>query len=88
MLPIVHAKTISDAVPLSQVLQNVLVFLLSIAGALGIIGLVIAGVLYLGSAGDPARIRIAKQAALGSVIGLALALGALILITQIEKFFR
>lgn len=82
-----RAGVITDAPPVSSILLHVLDFLLSIVGVLGIIGLVVAGVLYMTSAGNEERMRTAKNAALGSVIGVAIALGALILTGAIASFF-
>jgi ABC-type cobalamin transport system permease subunit len=81
------AGVITDAPPISSILSNVLNFLLSIIGVLGIIGLVISGILYLTAAGDEKRMRVAKNAMIGSVIGIIIALGALILTGQIATFF-
>ncbi len=81
------AGVIEDAVPISRVLLNILNFLLSVAGIIGIIGLVVSGIWYLTAAGDEGRIRLAKKAALASVIGLVVVLGAVVLVTQIGKFF-
>lgn len=81
------AGVIEDAVPLSKVLLNILNFLLSVAGIVGIIGLVVAGIWYLTAAGDEGRIRLAKKAALASVIGLIVILSAYVIVSQIGKFF-
>ncbi len=80
------AGVITDATPVSQVLLNVLNFLLSVAGIIGILGVVFAGVLYLTASGDEGRVRLAKQALTASVIGLTVALGALLLVTQLGSF--
>lgn len=82
----VHAAgVIEDAVPLSKVLTNTLNFLLSVAGVLGIIGLVVAGLLYLTAAGDEHRIELAKRATYFSVIGLVIVLGALVIVTTLTQ---
>lgn len=85
--PIAHAGVITDATPVSQVLTNILNFLLSVAGIIGILGLVLAGIWYLTASGDQSRIRLAKRTALASVIGLAIVLGAMVLVTQVGSFF-
>lgn len=77
------AGTIEDAVPLGRVLVNTLQLLLSIAGVVGIIGLVVSGIWYLTAGGDEQRMRVAKQGALACVVGLAIILGAVLLVTQI-----
>ncbi|MFZ2299667.1 MAG: hypothetical protein WAW00_00855 [Candidatus Moraniibacteriota bacterium] len=78
---------ITNATPFSVILLRILDFLLSIIGVLGIIGLVVSGILYLTAAGDEDRIRLAKRSALASVIGIVIALGALVLTSQLTVFF-
>ena len=79
---------ITDATPFFVILLRMLDFLLSIIGVFGIIGLVVSGVLYLTAAGDEDRIRLAKRAMLASVIGIVIALGALVLVGQLTVFFK
>lgn len=81
------AGVITDALPVASILSNVLQFLLSVIGILAIIGLVISGTLYFSAAGDRERVTLAKRAALASVVGLIIALGALILVSQLTTFF-
>ena len=81
------AGVITDATPLASILLNVLQFLLSIAGILGIIGLGVSGALYFFAAGDQKRIALSKRSALASVLGIVIALGAWVLITQLAAFF-
>jgi hypothetical protein len=88
LFPVAHAAgVITDATPFSKVLLNILNFLLSVAGIIGILGLVLAGVWYLTANGDQKRIRLAKTAAYASVIGIVIILGALLLVGQIGEFF-
>lgn len=85
---VAQAGVITEAIPITSVLMNVLNFLLSIIGILGIIGLVVSGILYLSAAGDEERMQGAKKAMIGSVTGLVITLGALILTGQLASFFR
>lgn len=78
-----QAGIISDAPTVSQVLYNVLQFLLLIFGILGIIGLLIAGIIYLTAAGNEKQIEKAKKATMYSVVGIAVALGGYVLIKTI-----
>lgn len=87
MLPIVYAGVITEAPTISQVLGKLMVFLLSIVGVLGIIGLVISGILYFWAAGNPSRIRVAKAATMMSLVGIVLALGSMVLLTALQQFF-
>lgn len=81
------AGVITNAPSLSRGLLNILQFLLSIAGILGIIGLVVSGILYFFAAGNEERIALAKRGALASVTGIIIALGALVLVSQLATFF-
>ena len=85
--PLAQAGTISDATPISTILENILQFLLSIVGVLAIISLVVAGVLYLTAAGNTKQVDLAKKAVQFSIIGIVVALGALIIVSQLGAFF-
>lgn len=86
-IPTAWAGVITDAKPMTALLGSVLNFLLSVAGVIGIIGLVISGVWYMTAGGDEDRIRLAKRMALASVIGIVVVVGALVMVTQIVSFF-
>ncbi len=89
MIEIAHAAgVIEDAVPISKVLSNILDFLLSVAGIVGILGLVVSGLFYIGSRGDETRARQAKSAMLYSLIGIALVALSLMLVRQLGAFFQ
>lgn len=70
-----------------QILTNALNFLLSIVGIVAIIMLVVGGVMYLTSAGDEDRIDTGKSIVKYAMIGIAVALGALVLVRQLATFF-
>lgn len=86
-IDVARAGVITDAPPISLGLLNILQFLLSVVGILGIIGLVVSGALYLSAGGNEDRMQMAKRAALGSVTGIIIALGALVLMSQLASFF-
>lgn len=86
-IPVVHAGAISDAPRLTESFLRVLNFLLSIAGIVAILGLVVAGLLYLSAFGDEKRIELAKKMTFAAVIGTLIALGAWVILNQILKFF-
>lgn len=79
---------ITNATPFSTILLRILDFLLSIIGVLGIIGLVVSGIMYLTATGDEERIKLAKRSALASVVGIIIALGTLVLASQLTAFFK
>ncbi len=72
---------------LVEIALNVLKFLLSIIGIFGTIMLVISGLAYMGSAGADDKAKSAKKMATSAIIGIALAMAALIVIRQITQFF-
>lgn len=86
-IPTAWAGVITDAKPVTALLGSVLNFLLSVAGVIGIIGLVISGVWYMTAGGDENRVRLAKRMAIASVIGIVVVVGALVMVTQIVNFF-
>ena len=86
-IPTAWAGVITDAKPVTALLGSVLNFLLSVAGVIGIIGLVISGVWYMTAGGDEGRVRLAKRMAIASVIGIVVVVGALVMVTQIVNFF-
>lgn len=84
----VESGAVAGALTLSQIASKVLAFLLSIVGVLGIIMLVIGGLVYLTAAGDENRIDTGKKIVLYSIIGITVAMAALVLVTQIATFFE
>lgn len=70
---------------LVSIALNILRFLVSLVGIFGTIMLVISGISYMGSAGSDEKAKSAKKMATYSVIGIALALAALIIIRQVTK---
>jgi type IV secretory pathway VirB2 component (pilin) len=68
---------------LKDIIGRALNLLLSIIGIIAIISLVIAGGMYLTSYGDETRIDAAKKMATYAVIGIVIALGALVIVNQV-----
>lgn len=85
MPSLARAGVISNAPSLAEVLLNVLDFVLSIIGIIAILSLALSGALYLTTGSDTSRAEQAKRYAGASVIGLLIALGALIIVRQIGK---
>lgn len=69
----------------AEIALSTLEFLLSLVGVLGIIMSVIGGMAYLSSGGDEKRIDSAKAIIKYSIIGIIVALGALVTVTQLTK---
>lgn len=83
---IVSAGPLTTAQPIATSLTNILDFLLSIVGVLAIIGLVIAGGMYVFAAGDMRQISLAKKTFVASITGLLLALGSYVIIRTLGDF--
>ena len=60
------------------IISNLMKWLLTIVGVVGVIGFAIAGLLYLTAAGDETRIGKAKGAMVASIIGVIVALAGLV----------
>lgn len=84
----VHAGVISNALTFKQIGMNVLNFLLSVAGIIAILALVLSGTMYFFSAGDESRMKIAKKSAMYATIGIVLIMGSMVLIRLIGNFFN
>jgi hypothetical protein len=80
-------SSITSALSLTEILLKILNFLLSIAGVISLIMMIVGGVTYTISAGDEDMIKRAKKIFLFSVIGIALTLAAMVIVRQIAKFF-
>jgi hypothetical protein len=79
--------TLTGGSSLGTILQNTLNFLLSMVGILAIIMLVIGGLMYFAAAGDEKRADTAKSIVKFAIIGIAVSLAALVIVTQIANFF-
>lgn len=78
---------VSNAISLAEILSNVLSFLLGVVGVLALIMLVIGGIMYLFSGGDEGRAKTGKSIVTYAVIGILVALAALVIVRQIALFF-
>jgi hypothetical protein len=74
-------------VTIGQQLTTVMLWLLAIVGILGVIGFVVAGILYVTAAGDEDQVGKAKSTMMYSIIGVIVALLGYIVITQIGRIF-
>ncbi len=83
----VDGTDVAGAKTLLEILQTALNFLLSIVGIIAIIMLVVGGLMYLLSAGDEDRMKTGKSIVIYSLIGIAVALAALVLVTQVARLF-
>lgn len=72
---------------LLEVMTRILNFLLSIIGVAALIGLVVGAFMYLTAAGDEGQIDTGKSIVKYSLIGIAVALAALVLTRLVASFF-
>lgn len=72
---------------LSSLALEVLNFLLSIIGVLAIIMLVIGGLIYLTAAGNENKAETGKKIVTYAVVGVSVALAALVITTQVASLF-
>ena len=68
------------------IIQKTMNFLLSILGFLGVIGFVIAGILYLTAAGDEKRMASGKNAMIYSIMGIIVALLGFVIIQAVNSW--
>lgn len=68
------------------IISRTMNWLLAILGFIGIIGFVIAGILYLTAAGDEDQIGKAKNAMMYSIIGVIVALIGFVIINAVENW--
>ena len=83
----VDNSLLANTKTLTGIALSTLQFLLSIVGILGIIMLVIGGLAYITAGGDEDRSKTGKKIVTYAIIGIAVALASLIIVTQIAKLF-
>lgn len=71
---------------LIEIGTNILNFLLSVVGVVALIMLVVGAFMYLTAAGDEDRIDTGKKIVKYSIIGITIALAALVLVRQVASF--
>jgi hypothetical protein len=79
---------VGTSLSLLQIATNVLSFLLSLIGVVSLIMLIVGAFMYLTAAGDENRIDTGKKIVLYSIIGITVALAALVLVRQVALFFQ
>jgi len=76
---------VSGALTLEQIVTKTLNLLLSIVGIVAMIGVVIGGSFYFTAYGDEKRIETGKSILTNSLIGIAIAMAALIFVKQVAS---
>ncbi len=75
---------VSDALTIQDIAVNILNLLLSIVGIIAMIAMVVGGLMYLTSAGDPKRTDKGKDIFKYAIIGIVVALSALVVIREVN----
>lgn len=70
----INATGTSGGVTLESAVANIVNMLLFIVGVVAVVVIIIGGIMYATSAGDPGRAKKAKDAIMYAVIGLAVAI--------------
>ncbi len=78
---------VNEALTLSAIALKVLSFLLGTFGVISLIMMIIGASLYMTSAGDEDRMKKGKDVFKYAVLGVVIAMSAMILVRQIAKFF-
>lgn len=79
--------TFNDLMDIWKIVGNLTQIALKLSGALALVFLIVGGVFYVTSAGEPDKIRRAKDIITNSVLGLVLSLLALAIVLFIAKGF-
>ena len=74
---------VSGARPLSAIVVSAINVLLSLVGVLSVLMLIVGGIMYITAAGDRGRMDLAKKTVAGSVIGVVIAVLALVIVRAI-----
>jgi hypothetical protein len=73
---------------LTGIITSLMNWLLIIVGIVAVIAFLIAGILYLTSAGDEGRVEKAKEAMIAAIIGIIVALAGLIALNAINTWLK
>ena len=71
-----------------EIIRNIMMWLLALVGIIGVIGFVIAGILYLIAAGDSSKAETAKNAMTYSIIGVIVALMGFVIIQAVDMMLK
>jgi len=83
--PMITPSTdVTMAASAMEVVTRILNLILSVLAMIGVISLVWGGIIYLTSGGDDQQIEKGKKQIIYSIIGLVIAIGALVIIKQIQ----
>ncbi len=70
------------------IISNILEWLLTIVGIVGVIGFIISGLMYLTSTGEEAKIKVAKSAMTASITGVIVAISGVVVIKAVDNILN
>jgi hypothetical protein len=76
----------NGATAVQTLIFNIMQWMLTILAAIGIVGFVIAGIMYLLSGGDDTRMKTAKNAMVAAIIGVLVGIMGLVIIYAAQNF--
>ncbi|MEA3323396.1 MAG: hypothetical protein U9Q12_04185 [Patescibacteria group bacterium] len=86
LVNIAQAGPLDTAPKLSSLVTSVLQFVVTLVGVIAVLVIIVAGIMYMTSGGDTARVQTAKKALWAGVIGLSIAILSLIIVKTIVSF--
>ncbi|MDX9913399.1 MAG: hypothetical protein RBS77_02370 [Candidatus Moranbacteria bacterium] len=87
IIEIAQAQVIANAPTFTEIGGGIVNFMLRVLGFVAIIGLAITAILYFTAGGSEDRIQLAKKSFFYSIVGLIVAVGAMVIFSQIRSFF-
>jgi hypothetical protein len=73
---------------LTQIATNILKFLLSLVGVIALIVMIISAFMLFASFGNPDKRKAALEVLKGAIIGVVVAMGSMVLVTAVARFFE
>ena len=71
-----------------NIVTNILDWLLTIVGVVGVIGFAIAGIMYLTAAGQDEQLKTAKKAMVNSIIGVIVAICGVVVLNAVDTMLN
>ncbi len=83
--PVVVVSNPGGSSNLSELVENVLSWVLSVAGSIALLMLVVGGIMYITSAGDEQKIAVSKKIITWTILGLVIILASYSIIVALDK---
>lgn len=85
LIEIAQAQVIQNAPTFTEIGGGIVNFMLRVLGMFAIIGLVITAIIYFTAGGNEERIKLAKKSFFYSIVGISIALGVMVFMSQIKN---